>query len=42
MCRVLDHIEDETVIKEVRKATSELCEAFPLYPELRRWKSARQ
>lgn len=36
MGRVLDHIDDEDVIKGVKKETAELCEAFPLYPELRR------
>jgi glycine hydroxymethyltransferase len=36
MCRVLEHIDDEQVIKEVKKETVALCEAFPLYPELRR------
>jgi glycine hydroxymethyltransferase len=31
MIRVLDHIEDEGVIGEVRKATADLAERFPLY-----------
>lgn len=36
MCRVLEDHKNETVIAEVRKATQELCEAFPLYEDLRR------
>ncbi len=36
ICRVLDHIDDEEVMQAVKKETSVLCEAFPLYSELRR------
>lgn len=36
MGKVLDHIDDEDVMKEVKKETGVLCEAFPLYSELRR------
>jgi glycine hydroxymethyltransferase len=35
MCRVLDDHKNEDVIREVRAGTLELCEAFPLYPDLR-------
>ena len=35
MCRVLEDHKNEDVISEVRAKTRELCEAFPLYPELR-------
>jgi glycine hydroxymethyltransferase len=35
MCRVLADHKNEEVIAEVRKETRKLCEAFPLYPELR-------
>ena len=36
MCRVLENIEDNSVIEEVRTQTRDLCEAFPLYAEYRR------
>ena len=36
MCRVLDDIEDEQAIENVRRETKSLCEAFPLYAEYRR------
>ena len=36
ICRVLDHIDDEEVMQAVKKESSALCEAFPLYSELRR------
>jgi len=36
MCRVLDDIEDEQAIENVRRETRSLCEAFPLYAEYRR------
>jgi glycine hydroxymethyltransferase len=35
MCRVLEDPKNEEVIREVRRETLELCEKFPLYPELR-------
>jgi glycine hydroxymethyltransferase len=35
MGRVLENPADQSVIAEVRRATRELCDAFPLYPELR-------
>jgi glycine hydroxymethyltransferase len=35
MGRVLENPADPAVIGEVRRATRELCDAFPLYPELR-------
>jgi hypothetical protein len=35
MARVLEDPADETRIREVRVRTRELCEEFPLYPELR-------
>ena len=35
MCRVLEDHKNEDVIAEVRAATRQLCDAFPLYPELR-------
>jgi glycine hydroxymethyltransferase len=35
MGRVLENPSDQSVIGEVRRATRELCDAFPLYPELR-------
>lgn len=35
MARVLESPADDAVIGEVRRATRELCDAFPLYPELR-------
>jgi glycine hydroxymethyltransferase len=35
MCRVLESPDDEAVIEAVRGETRRLCEAFPLYPELR-------
>ncbi len=35
MGRVLENPGDETVAADVRRATRELCDAFPLYPELR-------
>ena len=31
ICRVLDNIEDEAVIAEVREAVHELCRRFPVY-----------
>ncbi len=34
--RVLENYKDEAVIRDVREETRKLCEAFPLYPELRR------
>ncbi len=36
MCRVIEAHDDDAVIEQVRAETRELCEAFPLYPELRR------
>ncbi len=36
IARVLENYKDETVIRDVREETRKLCEAFPLYPELRR------
>jgi glycine hydroxymethyltransferase len=36
MSRVLDRHEDEAAIQAVRKETTALCEAFPLYAEYRR------
>ena len=36
MCRVLEKIDDESVVQDVRKQTVDLCDAFPLYPEYRR------
>jgi len=36
MIRVLENIDDEGVISDVRKQTNALCEAFPLYEEYRR------
>jgi len=35
IARVLENYKDETVIRDVREETRKLCEAFPLYPELR-------
>lgn len=35
MCRVLADHKNDTVIGQVREETKELCEAFPLYSELR-------
>jgi glycine hydroxymethyltransferase len=35
MCRVLSDYKNDVVIAEVREETRALCEAFPLYPELR-------
>ncbi len=35
MGRVLENPADAAVIGEVRRATRDLCDAFPLYPELR-------
>jgi glycine hydroxymethyltransferase len=35
MCRVLEDPKNEDVLREVRAETSKLCEAFPLYPDLR-------
>jgi glycine/serine hydroxymethyltransferase len=32
--KVIKNRKDETVIAEVRKEVSALCERFPLYPEL--------
>jgi glycine hydroxymethyltransferase len=34
--RVLENYKDEAVIHDVREEARKLCEAFPLYPELRR------
>ncbi|HET6348554.1 MAG TPA: serine hydroxymethyltransferase [Candidatus Krumholzibacteria bacterium] len=36
MARVLNNISDEAAIAAVRAQTRALCDAFPLYPELRR------
>ena len=36
MCRVLENVEDERAIENVRRETKSLCEAFPLYAEYRR------
>lgn len=36
MCRVLEDYKNEAVIAEVRDATLKLCEAFPLYEDLRK------
>ncbi|HEX6791064.1 MAG TPA: serine hydroxymethyltransferase [Candidatus Krumholzibacteria bacterium] len=35
MARVLENTGDESVLRDVRAKTRELCDAFPLYPELR-------
>jgi glycine hydroxymethyltransferase len=35
MARVLENPGDDAVIRSVRASTRELCDAFPLYPELR-------
>ncbi len=35
MARVLENPGDDAVTRDVRAKTKELCEAFPLYPELR-------
>ena len=35
MCRVLEDHKNETVTAEVREQTRQLCDAFPLYAELR-------
>jgi glycine hydroxymethyltransferase len=35
MCRVLDDHKNKTVIDQIRGETREICEAFPLYAELR-------
>ncbi len=35
MCRVLEDHKNEGTIGEVRSETRRLCDAFPLYPELR-------
>ncbi len=35
MIRVLQSPADETVVADVRRTTREICDAFPLYPELR-------
>jgi glycine/serine hydroxymethyltransferase len=31
---ILDRIDDENVQKRVKKGVEELCERFPLYPQL--------
>jgi glycine hydroxymethyltransferase len=36
MCRVISDHKNDAVLSEVRVETRKLCEAFPLYPELRR------
>jgi glycine hydroxymethyltransferase len=36
MCRVLENINDEKIIHQVREETTALCESFPLYAEYRR------
>jgi len=35
IAKVIDNIKDEKVIEDVRKEVIELCQQFPLYPELR-------
>jgi glycine hydroxymethyltransferase len=35
MIRILENVDDENIIAQVRKETSELCEKFPLYAEYR-------
>ncbi|MFN3471525.1 MAG: serine hydroxymethyltransferase [Aquificaceae bacterium] len=35
IAKVLENIRDEKVIEDVRRETMELCQQFPLYPELR-------
>jgi len=35
MAKVLENIEDDATIRSVRAETRALCDAFPLYPELR-------
>ncbi|MFN3975752.1 MAG: serine hydroxymethyltransferase [Aquificaceae bacterium] len=35
IAKVLENIKDEKVIEDVRRETMELCQQFPLYPELR-------
>lgn len=42
MCRVLSDHKNETVISEVKEEARLLCEAFPLYPELRKQLDAIQ
>jgi glycine hydroxymethyltransferase len=37
MCRVLENIEDDKTIQDVRRETKALCEAYPVYAEYRRW-----
>jgi len=34
IAEVIDHADDETVAEKVNKEVRELCQAFPLYPEL--------
>jgi len=34
IAEVIDHAGDETVAEKVKKDVRELCQAFPLYPEL--------
>jgi glycine hydroxymethyltransferase len=34
IAEVIDHVEDETVAEKVKNEVRELCQAFPLYPEL--------
>jgi glycine hydroxymethyltransferase len=36
MCKVLENVDDEAVISEVRKETRRMCESFPLYGEYRK------
>ncbi len=36
MARVLENAGDEATVRAVRAQTREICDAFPLYPELRR------
>ena len=34
IAKVIDNIKDEKVIEDVRKEVIELCQQFPLYPEM--------
>jgi len=34
IAEVIDHVDDEAVAEKVKKEVRELCQAFPLYPEL--------
>jgi len=34
IAEVIDHVDDETVAEKIKKEVRQLCQAFPLYPEL--------